>query len=61
MPRTFSGDHAPMANAASAPGKPESHPPAKILYHTLRHRQGLSHEAATRCLREALKSCFRAV
>jgi hypothetical protein len=50
-----------MANAASAPGKPESHPPAKILYHTLRHRQGLSHEAATRCLREALKSCFRAV
>jgi len=50
------------ANTAAAnrkPAAPAKAAPAKFLYNVLRHKHGLSHEEATRRLRETLKSYFR--
>ncbi|WP_305571430.1 hypothetical protein [Humidesulfovibrio sp.] len=52
----------PHANTPAPSRKPAATgnaAPAKLLYTALRHKHGLSHEEATRHLREALKSYFR--
>jgi len=59
MPRSLSRTHAPKTGGVITPSRPAPHPPAKIMYITLRQRHGLSHEAATHCLRETLKGYFK--
>lgn len=59
MPRSLSHTRAPKTGGGITSSKPAPHPPAKTMYITLRQRHGLSHEAATRCLREALKRYFQ--
>jgi hypothetical protein len=59
MSRSPSHAHAPKTGCSPCSSKAGTPPPAKIMYITLRQRHGLSHETATRCLREALKRYFQ--